>query len=302
MQATLLGSLAVLIWGIALPVSRIIQSQIGRYATIGLLSLVAGLAGLAYYYLKNRKIPGKGYFKNPYLYARWSCFVIHISMIVTAIGLVSKENVPFVILLNYLWPSATILASVLIAGVKIIRPAFFIAGTLIVLASLAFEILGPAGFSSRLFQNGEDLLSYLMAIVAALAWSLYSALSRRAGEASGGGAVIPYFQLTLALALPYSFIDRPLATWTLDTYGSVLVAIYCSMQFLAYLFWDYGMRQGSVVLLSLFADFIPWISLTAAALFLGVEIEFKTVLSVIAMVLGAMITRYGTLNKMAKSS
>lgn len=55
------------------------------------------------------------------------------------------------------------------------------------------------------------------------------------------------------------------------------------------------MRKGSVVVLSLAADLIPWISLCAAWIILDVDIGYKTVISAAFLVLGATITRYGTL-------
>ena len=49
------------------------------------------------------------------------------------------------------------------------------------------------------------------------------------------------------------------------------------------------------MLLSLCADFIPWLSLAAANIMIGADIGLTTVVSAILLVFGAMITRYGTL-------
>ncbi len=65
--------------------------------------------------------------------------------------------------------------------------------------------------------------------------------------------------------------------------------------FIAHQSWNYGMQHGNVVALSLCADFIPWLSLISAHLFLHAEITPTTMIAAFALVMGAMITRFGTL-------
>src|SRR6185312_11882518 len=75
---------------------------------------------------------------------------------------------------------------------------------------------------------------------------------------------------------------------------ALVLAGYCILQFLAYRSWDFGVRYGNLVILSLCADFIPWLSLLAAHTMLGVTIGNRTIVSALFLVIGAMITRYGT--------
>jgi len=68
---------------------------------------------------------------------------------------------------------------------------------------------------------------------------------------------------------------------------------YCLLGFLAFRAWDYGMAKGSVVILSLAADFIPWISLLVSAVFLSVEVLWQARIAAVVLVLGAIVTRSG---------
>lgn len=122
-------------------------------------------------------------------------------------------------------------------------------------------------------------------------------LSKRAGHATGGGALIPFFQLTLGLAFPLSFMNGATAWGNLTHWWLAFLAVFCVMQFIAYLSWDYGMRMGNIVVLSLCADFIPWLSLIACHFLLRVKIENTTIVAMILLVMGAMIARYGTQQK-----
>ena len=54
------------------------------------------------------------------------------------------------------------------------------------------------------------------------------------------------------------------------------------------------MKKGSIVIVSLCADFIPWLSLAAANFTLGLDVGLTTVASVILLVTGAITTRCGT--------
>ncbi len=297
MNPTLIGVFSILVWGIALPVVRMVEEQIGALAIIGFTFASTGVMGLLNHVLRRKPLPDPAIFRNPFFYGRWLFFVLHEGLLIVGISIVQRGHMPFLILINYLWPTAIIVCSVLLAGVKITRWWSFLLGSFVVIASMSIEILGPAGFSPELFTKFSDCLAYLMTFAGAVSWGMYSALSRRAGDATGGGTLIPLFQLTLGVALPISFMPG-MATWhNLTPLYGILFGGYCVLQFLAYQSWDYGMRRGNVVALSLFADFIPWLSLLSAALLLGVDIGHKTVVSAITLVMGAMITRYGTLQK-----
>lgn len=269
-------------------------------ALMGTINGVAALLGLLRLRLMRQRLPDATVFKNPRLYLRWFFFVFHALCIVTAVYIVQRHNLPFVLLVNYIWPTAIIVFSVIFAGVVITRYWAFVTGSLVVIASLALEIVGPDGFSFHLFENPTDCLAYVIAFIGALAWGMYSALSRRDGDATGGSTVIPLFQLTLALALPAAFITGTAHFGQLTFWWGAAIAAQCIATMIAYLSWDFGMRKGSVVVLSLCADFIPWVSLTAAWLLLGTPITTTTMISAVTLVAGAMLTRYGTMPRRAK--
>ena len=170
---------------------------------------------------------------------------------------------------------------------------------MVVFASLSFEIVGVRNLSSHLFRNELDIIAYLLAFVAAIFWALYSTLSRKFGEDTGKSAVIPLFQLTVGLVLPFSFIPGMGAWQNIDLETALIFFAYCLLQFIAYLCWDHGMRNGNVVSLSLCADFMPWLSLITAYVLLGTNIGPETIFSAVLLVAGAFITRYGTTAKKA---
>ena len=275
--------------------SRYTSEQIGVPMLIGGVFTLTGLLGFTSQYIGWQAFPSPAVWRSPYFYARWFFFVVQIPCIWTAINIADPDDVPLTLLINYLWPTAIIVFSILFAGVKISRQKIFMTGTVLVILALAIELLGPNISIAKLFSHPQDPIAYALALCAALAWAAYSALSRRGGTESGGGSVIPFFQLTLGLALIPAAIPG-MTNWAGLTWRVVgLMAIWAFLQFCAFQVWDNGMRRGSIVVLSLCADFIPWLSLTFAHVLLGIPVGGRTILSAVLLVAGAIITRYGTL-------
>ena len=297
MNGTLIGSIAVIIWGISVPAVRIVEEQIGAFAFIGILFGTIGAVGLLHNKILKTPFPSKTVLLSPILWARGFFFVFHEASLYYSVFLVQKENLPFVILLNYLWPTCIILCSIAFAGVSISRWWAFIVGTSLVLYALSIELLGSTHLNSSMFGAESDRLAYALVTLGALSWGMYCALSKKHGDTTGGGGVIPIFQLILGLALPISFIPAFSVSWNLSPLGLLILIIFLISDYIAYQAWDFGMRKGNVVILSLCADFIPWFSLMSAALMLGVAIRADTILSAFLLVIGGIITRYGTLPK-----
>lgn len=294
MNPTIIGLFSIMVWGLAAPIVRILTSYLSVYAYTGLIFAMIGMLGLGYHLFRKTKWD-KAIFRNKYLYGRWFFFCAHTIAFLFSVALVQIEHLPLVILLNYLWPTAVILYSVLLAGVHVTRWGPFVVGLLLVFAALSFEIAGEVLFSGKLTFTSMDYVAFFIVFLGANAWGLYSALSRRAAKETGEGSVIPFFQITLSLFLPYALISDANAFTAAPWWIYPALLLYACLSLLAYLSWDLGMRKGSIVVLSLAADLIPWISLTGAWLLLDIEISTKTVLTAILLVFGATITRYGTL-------
>lgn len=291
---TLTGSLSVVIWSLGLPCARIVQEEIGAVTFLGLSFFLTGSLSAIF---QKRKSKYNAKFKHhPAIYLRWFFFVLHESLILIAVGIVSRGNLPVVILLNYLWPTAIILFSIVISGVKIYRVTLFVVGMVIVIFSLFFELVGGI-YVKDIFLGSTDRLAYILAIIGAISWGLYSSISRSYGVVTGGNSPIPFFQLTLALALPISFLPSVQVPWGLSCKGAIILVSLSIAQVFAYNAWNNGVQFGNIVMLSLLADFIPWLSLFGAALVLGVSLNNHTIFSAILLVFGAMTTRYSTVPK-----
>jgi len=291
---TLAGGFSVLVWGCAIPIAKSMEDRIGLMAFLGFAFSAMSAFGIVRHLLKRERIADRKIFRDWRLYARWLCFVLHEGLLAASLALVQRRHMPLVILLNYLWPTAIILCSVCLRAVTVTHWWSVTAGSLLVLASIGFEVLGPHLAVPELFTSKTDCLAYLMVFVGALAWGMYSALSRRFAQRTGGASVLPFFQATLGTALILSFFNGGSAWSHLTLPSAALLLGYCFLLFVAYLTWDTGMRSGNLVFLSLFADLIPWLSLFTTSVSLHVAIPSHAVIAAVVLVAGAIITRMGT--------
>ena len=289
-----MGSLSVLLWGCILPLVRLAIEQRGLLSTIIGIQAIGGISGLLILGLRGSlKVPLETFF-SPFFFARQALFVSHVLCVYFAMSVVDRSAVPAVIFCNYLWPSLVLLYSIPIAHLRVPRPGIFAAGTALVIAALTLEF-GWREFAELNEESGWG--SIVLALFAANAWGAYSAITRRSGATSGGAVATPLFQLSCAIvgALLLFVRSEPVALG--EVFSSPPILMAGALNFVAYLCWDIGIRRGNVVTLSLLADFIPWLSLAATSILLGVSIELITKVSAFILVFGALTTRIGTLER-----
>jgi drug/metabolite transporter (DMT)-like permease len=289
---TSIGLLAIPIWGCVLPLLRLASESQGLFLSIAEVQGIAGICGLVLMlYRKQLPLSGSPY-KSRAFTLRLLLFAAQIFAIYAAVRIVQRPDLPGVIFCNYLWPSLVLIYSILIAKLVVPRRALFSLGLAIVTLAMFIEF-GWRGFNHTL--DTQSAFGFILALIAANSWGLYSAITRRFSDSSGGSGVLPIFQLTSALlaslALFLGLEDLGDATKFIS--WPVLVAGLGNI--VAYLCWDIGVRKGNVVTLSLLADFIPWIALTATSVMLGVGIEQHTKLSAAVLVVGALTARFGTI-------
>jgi len=176
------------------------------------------------------------------------------------------------ILLNSLIPIFILIISGLFLGVTIRRRQIIgvmisLAGVLAILTRLDGDVIG-----SLAFNRGD-----LWMLLAALDWAIYSVLLKylRPKELDA----IPFLQVTMILGtlmlLPLLWIDpfdEGTMVWDSTMIRALMyIAIFPSV--LAYLAWNYGIRQIGAAVGGQFLHLMPLFGAVMATLFLGERIE-----------------------------
>jgi drug/metabolite transporter (DMT)-like permease len=290
---TAIGFGGIILWASSLPFGKRCSEDLGPLTTVAVIYFVSGLLGIAYFAVSNR-IKSFAFLRNWQFYARTFLFGLYCLLLYFAMGLVPRSQLPFVTLLNYLWPTFTMLLSVYLLKQKCRLPWLLI-GSALVVVGLSIEILGEQ-FSSLLSAQKDSvtLLAFLSAFLAAFVWGCYSVLNRIWGAKAGETQALPFVLLFSSVAMfGLRTIFSETSTVTPGTYFPLIYL--CITPIIANICWDIGTRLGNINLLSLLSDGLPWASLTVTQLYLGVPIGSATWISAFIIVTGAVVSRYSLL-------
>jgi len=291
--ATAMGLVAILFWSTTIAVSRHLADEIGALTAAATMWLAAGAMGCTWAAARGRLGPMVR-LPRAYLAACGGCFIAYMVCLYLAIGLAASDQQAIEVgILNYLWPSLTLVLAVPVLGLRV-RPMFWL-GVAVALAGAALAPLRLGEYSVAALGRtlAENPLPYILATAAAVLWALYSVLSRRLAGDSGGGAV-PLFALASGVVL---LAMRPVlsepANWSWRAGGELaFMAVFPAL--IAYAFWDRAMRRGNATLVAAASYAIPLVSTILSSLYLGVAMGPTLWAACGLVVVGAVMARQGS--------
>jgi len=256
-MATLIGSSAVLMWGLL----ALFTTQTGAVPPFLLAALSFGIS-------------------TSLIVAKWLFYrenvIRHLrqppsAWIVGVIGLFGYHFFYFMALRNappveagliaYMWPLLIVLFSALLPGERL--RWFHLAGAIVGLAGAAILITGGAGLPG--FQT-EFMLGYVMALCCAVTWSIYSVVNRR--FSSVPTATVGGFCAATAILAALCHLGFETTIWPDGTLQWLAVlGLGLFPVGLAFFTWDYGTKHGDIRVLGAFAYAAPLISTTLLILF-----------------------------------
>lgn len=290
-RATLLGLVAILLWGTSVGLFRSLSEYFGP---LGSPALIYTLSAVLLCLIQG--LPRPGDLSRRYLIIGGVMFVSYEICLALSIGLAHNRAQSLELgMVNYLWPCLTVALATLINGQ---RAAWWLwPGLLLALGGVMQVLRGDGSWSVS--QMWGNILSnphaYGLAFCGALIWALYCNLTKRWG---GGKNAIPLFFCATALMLWVKFILFGAATLHF-TLPSVLQLLFMGgSTALAYSAWNYGIQHGNMTLLATASYFTPVFSALIASLWLGLSPGWSFWQGVVMVVAGSLlcwlaIRRYG---------
>ena len=232
--------------------ARSLSEKVGPFAASASVFFLAGVValGISLFISKDKRS-----FTAPPIFFLAAFFTTYVVFSYLAIyHAASRDQLLEVGIVNYLWPSLTIILSVYIFKIKVnnllILAIFTLSlGMLITIGGSDLPLLFQS-FYSNLKKNP---LPYFAALLAALSWSIYSNLLKLWKEHIGA-QTLPLILLSAAAfsyALKFSFPGQALWRQALWNNEAIAEATYLGLgASLAYYFWEYAMRKGNIVLVS----------------------------------------------------
>ncbi len=246
--ATAIGFVAVLLWSLL----AVFTAASGAMPPFQLLAVTFGIGGLAGVALWAFRPAAARALRQP-----WPVWLLGIGGLFGyhAAYFIALRNAPVVdaTLLNYLWPLLIVVFSALLPGERLKWQ--HVAGCALALAGAVLVVTRGQGFA---FETAY-LPGYAAALVAALAWSSYSVLSRRFAHVPSD-AITGFCLATAALATLVHLALEP-TVWPADAgQWAAIVGLGLGPVGLAFYVWDIGVKHGDIQVLGAASYSAPLLS------------------------------------------
>lgn len=299
--STVGGLAAIVLWSATFGLARSLSEQVGSLTGGAAAYLIGG--SICVFRLALSKSHSAQLLKLPrsYIFGCGSLFIFYTAAVYLAVGLAGdREQLLEIALVNYLWPSLTVLGSVLLLGNTANR--WLLPGTGLALVGVFLVMTQGAHVSWVTFANHlrSNPGAYGLALAAAISWALYSILTRRWSGPGAGGAVELFIPATGLVLLALRLLLHQPGKWSFHAFGeaSVLAAVTA----VAYLLWDVSMRRGNLLLVVACSYFTPLLSTIVSCLYLRVTPAPALWMGCLVLVAGSFLTWYSMAETRGSSS
>lgn len=261
-RATLTGLLAIVLWSSVVGLIKTVSQNFGPTGGAALIYTLAALLLLPL--LRPSSLKGL-----PRHYVLWGglLFVAYELCLSLSIGYSNTPRQAIEVgMVNYLWPTFTLVATILFNGQKtnwLIVPGFVISILGIAWVLGGDQGLDLAGMAANIKDNP---LSYGLAFAGAVIWAAYCVVSPR--FAGGRNGVVLFMALTgAALWIKLAITGGMTITFEPGAIASLFLA--AAAMGLGYAAWNVGIMGGNVTVLATASYFTPVLSAALAAIVLA---------------------------------
>ncbi|MBE3513218.1 aromatic amino acid DMT transporter YddG [Enterobacter cloacae complex sp. I2] len=286
-KATLIGLIAILLWSAIVGLIKSVSEgfgPVGGAALIYTCSAVLLLFTLGFPKIKK--------FPLSYLIIGSVLFVCYELCLSLSLGFShSGRQAIEVGMVNYLWPSMTILLAVIVNRQK--TSPLIIPGVILAIVGIGRVLGGDGGFSLTEMMNNvmDNPLSYGLAFSGAVIWAIYCVVTQRIAQGNNG---ITLFFILTALTLWVKYLTLPQPEFNLSWHAWISLMLAAMAMGFGYAAWNVGILHGNVTVLAAASYFIPIISAVLAAFMLDSHLTLAFWQGTAMVSLGSLICWWST--------
>ncbi|MRT48186.1 aromatic amino acid DMT transporter YddG [Raoultella sp. RIT712] len=281
-KATLIGLIAILLWS---AIVGLIKSVSEGFGPVGGAALIYTCSAILLLFTIG--FPKLRQFPPLYLIIGSILFVCYELCLSLSLGFThSGRQAIEVGMVNYLWPSMTILLAVIVNRQK--TSPLIILGVILAVAGICLVLGGDKGFAfSEMTSNiMENPLSYGLAFSGAIIWAIYCVVTKII--ANGNNGITLFFILT-ALTLWLKYLLAPQPEFVLSWHAGISLVLAAIAMGFGYAAWNVGILHGNVTVLAAASYFIPIISAVLAAFMLNSQLTLAFWQGTAMVSLGSLI-------------
>jgi drug/metabolite transporter (DMT)-like permease len=284
--ATLIGFSAILQWSTIIGLLKKVTSSIGADLAVLFMYSFSAVLLFALFRIPNLKqIPRK------YLFGATALFVVYEICFSYAIALAQNAQQAIEIsLVNYLWPSMTILMLILFKELKFNK--WVILGLGISLAGVFYIQTGNGAIdlATVISHMQSNPLSYGLAFVGASLWSLYCVVTKKYSQ--GHNPISLFFIATSAVLWLKMLILHPeqfAQIIHVDATTLMYMLMVSTVTGLGYAAWNIGINRGNITMLVTLSYFSPIFSPIMSMWILQTSLSKTFWLGAIMVTLGSFV-------------
>lgn len=267
-RATLIGLIAIVLWSTMVGLIRAVSEGLGP---VGGAAMIYTLSGILL--ILTVGFPDIRRFPRGYLLAGSVLFVCYELCLALSLGFAgTRQQAIEVGMVNYLWPSLTILFAILFNGQK--STFWVVPGLLLAVAGVSWVLGGDQGINLHDIRQNilSSPLSYSLALIGAFIWAIYCTVTSKYAKGSNG---ITLFILLTAATLWVKFLlsDQPPMQFSLPVL--IKLALTAIALGFGYAAWNTGILHGHVAVLAAASYFTPVLSSALAAVVLNAPLSFS---------------------------
>ncbi|MBJ9984625.1 aromatic amino acid DMT transporter YddG [Acinetobacter sp. S40] len=281
--ATLIGLSAIVMWASMVGLVKYISAILGPNMSITLIYTFSALIVLAIFRFPSLKLISK-----KYLIVATTLFIVYELCFSFAIAYSkTSQQAIEVSIVNYLWPSLTILAFVIFKELKF--NLLILLGLFISISGIIYIQTGNDSFSAQSVVTNlkDNPLSYVLALSGAIIWAFYCVVTRKMSNGQNPISIF-FIGVTLTLWLKLG-LTHQLVMPTFDLSLSLYLLLAASAVGLGYAAWNIGIIHGNITILVVASYFTPIISSVLAMFLLNTELPVTFWQGTILVTLGSFI-------------
>ena len=286
-KATLIGLIAILLWS---AIVGLIKSVSEGFGPVGGAALIYTCSAILLIFTVG--LPKIRQFPPSYLILGSILFVCYELCLSLSLGFTHNGRQAIEVgMVNYLWPSLTILLTVIVTRQK--TSPLIIPGVIIAIIGIGRVLGGDQGFSvNEMTRNVMDNpLSYGLAFSGAVIWAIYCVVTKLIAKGNNG---ITLFFILTALTLWVKFFTSPQPDFILSWKAWISLLLAAIAMGFGYAAWNVGILHGNVTILAAASYFIPIISAVLAAFILSSQLTMAFWQGTAMVSLGSLICWWST--------
>ncbi len=284
--ATLIGFSAILQWSSIVGLLKKVSANIGADLAVLFMYSLSAVLLFALFRIPNLKqIPRK------YLFGATALFVVYEICFSYAIALAQNAQQAIEIsLVNYLWPSMTILMLILFKELKFNK--WVILGLGISLAGVFYIQTGNGAIdlAAVISHMQSNPLSYGLAFIGASLWSLYCVMTKKYSQ--GHNPITLFFIATSAVLWLKMLVLHPeqfAQIVQIDATTLMYMLMVSTVTGLGYAAWNIGINRGNITMLVTLSYFSPIFSSIMSMWILQTPLSKTFWLGAIMVTLGSFV-------------